>query len=91
MRWSIFVDLARLLDDAELGAVSEALDQLVPDGGCTTPRPDSHELFFVVEGGTQADAVAVATRYTGDVLALAKVDVEFEVTATPARDSEPRA
>ena len=90
MRWSVYVDLARHLDDAELAAVSAALDDLVPDGGCTTPRTEGHELFFVVEAASSADAHDLATRYTGELLADAKVQIEFEVTATPARDSEPR-
>lgn len=90
MRWSVYVDLGRLLDATELAAVSEALDDVVPDGGCTTPRGDGHELFFVVEAASASDAHSLATRYTGELLAEAKVQVEFEVTATPARDSEPR-
>ena len=89
MRWSIFVDLGRLLAPDELGAVSEALEQHVPDGGSTTPRPDGHELFFVVDAASEADAYAVGTRYTTAILAEAGLQLDFELTASPARDSAP--
>ena len=89
MRWSVFVDLSRLLAPDELGAVCEALEQLVPDGGSTTPRPDGHELFFVVDAASEADAYAIGTRYTTEILAEAGLRIEFEVTASPARDSAP--
>jgi hypothetical protein len=89
MRWSIFVDLGRLLADDELGAVSEALEQHVPDGGSTTPRPQGHELFFVIDASSESDAHAIATRYTNEILAEAGIQLDFDVTASPARDSAP--
>ncbi len=89
MRWSVFVDLGRLLAPDELGAVSEALEQHVPDGGSTTPRPDGHELFFVVDAASEAEAYSLGTQYTKEVLAEAGLQIDFEVTASPARDSAP--
>lgn len=83
MRWSVFVDLARALSTGEQGEMFEALERLVPDGGCIGPQKSRYEVFFVVEAPTSDDAHRQASAHMDAILRASGIDVSYSVEVQP--------
>lgn len=81
--WRVYVDLARPLTPEERCAVSEALQELVPDGGCVgRQNGPNDEVYFGVNAETAEDAQLLATTYVDSILErtrLARLGYEVHV------------
>jgi hypothetical protein len=84
MMWSVYADLARPLTSDEQPRASDALDALVPDGGCMGPnRSGDYEIYFEVTGSSLAEAETTAARLVNAILERAGVTVAFSITLQP--------
>ena len=78
MRFAVYADLARLLNELERSALSEALDRNVPDSGCVgRQKGATDEVYFTVEAHSETEAAALATHYMQVVLQEAGLTVEY--------------
>lgn len=81
VRWSVFADLDRRLDDDERGDLFAAIDAEIPDSGCVGPnRAGVEEVYFVIEADSAAAARDVAAEYMDRVLAASGVRVGYTIT-----------
>jgi hypothetical protein len=83
MLWSVFVDLARELSTDEQAEMFEALERLVPDGGCIGPQKSRYEVFFVVEAPSSDDARRQAGEHMTAILRESRIDVAYSVEVHP--------
>lgn len=81
MQFSVYADLSRQLTLEERTAVGEALDAIVPDGGCVGPqRRQDFEVYFVVEAANSEEAREQATRYMDSLLRRSEVELDYEIS-----------
>jgi hypothetical protein len=85
MKWSIYVDLARLLTEVERSAVSAALEELVPDGGCVgIQKGPNDEVYFGIDVPSVIEARSEASRQVEAILKRAGLAIEFGIEVQPA-------
>lgn len=95
-RWSVYVDLPRLLSQDEAFNAQDALDTLVTDSGCTGPQKPAYnttEIYFTVEAEGASAAQAEGERLARAVLESAGLAPDFAVVVHPFPDKSagPRA
>lgn len=61
----------------------EALERLVPDGGCIGPQRGRYEVFFVVDVPSEADALHRAGEHMAAILVECGIDVAYSVEVHP--------
>ncbi len=93
--WSVYVDLPRLLSLDEAFNAQDALDMLVPDGGCTSPQKplyNTTEIHFNVEAESASAAQAEGERLARAILESAGLAPDFAVVVQRylGRSADPR-
>jgi hypothetical protein len=87
--WAVYVDLPRLLSLDEAFNAQDALDTLVADGGCTSPRKPTYtttEIYFTVEAEGASAAQAEGERLARAVLERAGLAPDFAVVVQRSPD-----
>ena len=82
MTFDAYADLCRSLTAEERSTLFEALDSLVPEGGCVGPQSRVHkndEVYFTVEAASKDEAARQATHYVAAMLKAAALDVDYTI------------
>lgn len=75
MEYFVYADLPRRLSEQERVDLFEALEAIVPDGGCVGPQASQQEeVYFAVDAPAEEEARQQAEQYMKDILQKARID-----------------
>ncbi|WP_147445444.1 hypothetical protein [Corallococcus aberystwythensis] len=84
MNWSVYADLSRPLTEAERRSVADALEEVVPDGGCVGLQKEGcDEVYFQLDDASREEASMTASRFLDVILEKAGVQARYEIQLQP--------
>ncbi|ADG69003.1 hypothetical protein Plim_3189 [Planctopirus limnophila DSM 3776] len=79
MEYAVYADSPRRLSVQEQAGLSEALEAIVPSGGCIGPRgsQQQEEVYFTVDAATEEEAKQQAGQFMNRILQEAGLEIAF--------------